>query len=95
MNRRRFLSFIGLAPVAAALPAMALPMPDKPTDIDSLKIDVSGPDTQDWFLDASKAGPSRIVINVDALDGDLRELHHWLDVSTKKTIADLKALGHH
>lgn len=28
MNRRRFLSFIGLAPVAAAVPAMALPRPE-------------------------------------------------------------------
>ena len=43
MNRRRFLSFIGLAPVAAAVPAMALPRPDKPTDIEKLVIDVSGP----------------------------------------------------
>ncbi|UWF67446.1 MULTISPECIES: twin-arginine translocation signal domain-containing protein [unclassified Brucella] len=34
MNRRRFLSFLGLAPVAAAVPAMALPSPEKPTDID-------------------------------------------------------------
>lgn len=28
MNRRSFLSFIGLAPVAAAVPAMALPRPE-------------------------------------------------------------------
>lgn len=33
MNRRRFLSFLGLAPVAAAVPAMALPRADKPTEI--------------------------------------------------------------
>ena len=32
MNRRYFLSFIGLAPVAAALPAMALPRPDNVKD---------------------------------------------------------------
>lgn len=32
MNRRRFLSFIGLAPVAAALPTMALPRPDNVKD---------------------------------------------------------------
>lgn len=30
MNRRRFLSFLSLAPVAAAVPAMALPRPDEP-----------------------------------------------------------------
>lgn len=34
MNRRSFLSFLGLAPVAAAVPAMALPRAEKPTDID-------------------------------------------------------------
>lgn len=34
MNRRRFLSFLGLAPVAAAVPAMALPRAEKPTEID-------------------------------------------------------------
>jgi len=33
MNRRRFLSFLGIAPVAAAVPAMALPRAEKPTDI--------------------------------------------------------------
>jgi len=46
MNRRRFLSFLGLAPVAAAVPAMALPRPEKPTEIDKLVIDVSGPDPE-------------------------------------------------
>ncbi|KAB2762778.1 hypothetical protein F9K98_13380 [Brucella anthropi] len=46
MNRRRFLSFLGLAPVAAAVPAMALPRAEKPTDIDKLAIDVSGPDPE-------------------------------------------------
>ncbi len=30
MNRRKFLSFLGLAPVAAAVPAMALPRAEKP-----------------------------------------------------------------
>ncbi|WP_273785629.1 twin-arginine translocation signal domain-containing protein [Brucella intermedia] len=33
MNRRHFLSFLGLAPVAAAVPAMALPRAEKPTEI--------------------------------------------------------------
>jgi len=46
MNRRRFLSFLGLAPVAAAVPAMALPRPEKPHELDKLVIDVSGPDPE-------------------------------------------------
>ncbi|MCO7737517.1 twin-arginine translocation signal domain-containing protein [Brucella intermedia] len=41
MNRRRFLSFLGLAPVAAAVPAMALPRPEKPTEIDKLEVTIT------------------------------------------------------
>ena len=41
MNRRRFLSFLGLAPVAAAVPAVALPKPDNPTDIEKLTVKLS------------------------------------------------------
>lgn len=44
MNRRRFLSFLGLAPVAAAVPAMALPRAEKPTEIDKLIVDVQPAD---------------------------------------------------
>ena len=40
MNRRHFLSFLSLAPVAAAVPAMALPRAEKPT------IDVRGTDPE-------------------------------------------------
>lgn len=40
MNRRRFLSFLGLAPVAAAVPAMALPRAEKPV------IDARGADPE-------------------------------------------------
>lgn len=33
MKRRTFLRMLGFAPVAAALPAMALPRAEKPTEI--------------------------------------------------------------
>ncbi len=41
MNRRRFMSFLGLAPLVAAAPAVALPKPDKPTDIDKITVKLS------------------------------------------------------
>ncbi len=43
MNRRRFLSFLGLAPVAAAVPAMALPRPNKPQakDVEQITVRVT------------------------------------------------------
>lgn len=41
MNRRRFLSFFGFAPLIAAAPAVALPKPDKPTDIDKITVKLS------------------------------------------------------
>lgn len=76
MNRRRFLSFIGLAPVAAALPAMALPRPENVKD--TVKGSVTMGDRawsqSEMFLDVSQAGPSKIVIDYDALDCDLRGL---------------------
>lgn len=41
MNRRAFLSFLGLAPVAVAVPAVALPKPDNPIDIEKLTVKLS------------------------------------------------------
>lgn len=43
MNRRHFLSFLGLAPVVAAVPVMALPRPDKPQakDVEQITVKVT------------------------------------------------------
>lgn len=82
MNRRRFLSFLGLAPVAAALPAMALPRPDKPTDIEKLVIDVQPTEnTKRWLEDIGNAtGPSSACATaVFRLYDDGKTVVEWRD----------------
>lgn len=67
MKRRAFLRMIGLAPVAAALPAMALPRPDnvKETVKGSVRMgEQTGIDTG-MFLTSTGNGVTRIVIQAD------------------------------
>lgn len=42
MKRRTLLKLIGMAPVATAVPAMALPRPEKPTEIEEDCFTVDG-----------------------------------------------------
>lgn len=88
MNRRRFLSFLGLAPVAAAVPAMALPRAEKPMATGGVvkgKVDYLVGETpgESILIDASKAGPSQIVIDVDALNRGLEGSFRWVNESTR------------
>jgi len=41
MNRRRFLSFLGLSPMIATVPALALPRAEKPTEIEKVTVQLS------------------------------------------------------
>ena len=98
MNRRRFLSFLGLAPVAAAVPAMALPRPEKPLATGGVvkgKVDylVGEKPSESIFIDANKAGPSKIVIDVDALNQDLAASFKWTSDSFRHITGELERLG--
>lgn len=70
MNRRRFLSFLGLAPVAAALPAMALPRPDKPTDIAEGMFRVIGDENGEQHGLVVDGRPVKCKFPVSAIKGD-------------------------
>jgi len=72
MNRRRFLSFLSLAPVAAAVPAMALPRPENVKETVKSTVDMDyamgeGPFT----YEAGGVRMSVQPIDVDALSCDL------------------------
>ncbi|WP_036577958.1 hypothetical protein [Brucella anthropi] len=92
MNRRRFLSFLGLAPVAAAVPAMALPRADSPLVYGEViegvplfdpRKDVS---IEAWAEDIKQAtGPHEATaIRLDLLENDLRNQMSWLGESFRK-----------
>lgn len=98
MNRRRFLSFLGLAPVAAAVPAMALPRAEKPMATGGVvkgKVDYLVGETpgESILIDANKAGPRHIVIDVDALNRDLESTYKWLGGEARFIIKELARMG--
>ncbi|CAB4327643.1 MULTISPECIES: twin-arginine translocation signal domain-containing protein [unclassified Brucella] len=72
MNRRHFLSFLGLAPVAAAVPAMAMPRPEKPTDIDKLIIDVqpAAPEAMRRLVDDIAKDQAKFLERVKSVKAD-------------------------
>ncbi|MGX5708252.1 hypothetical protein [Brucella lupini] len=98
MNRRRFLSFLGLAPVAAAVPAMALPRAEKPLatggvvkgKVDYLVGETSG---ESILIDANLSKPSQLVIDVDALNRDLTASFEWTTDSFRHITGELERLG--
>jgi len=90
MNRRRFLSFLGLAPVAAALPATALPRAEKPTEVRSAGffMDVEAGEHK-ARIGATVSAP----IDVDALNRDLAASFKWTSDSFRHITGELERLG--
>ncbi|MBC8718811.1 hypothetical protein [Ochrobactrum sp. Marseille-Q0166] len=90
MLRRTFLRMLSLAPVAAAVPAMALPRPEnvRETVKGSVTMGDRAWSQSEMFLDASQAGPSKIVIDYDALNRDLEGVLRWINESTRNLVAD-------
>ena len=77
MKRSTFLRMLGLAPVAAALPAMALPRPEKPIvdcrGADPEAIAKLERDVRNHLIELHRALPKHIGINFN------RELHEHTD----------------
>ncbi|MPR62749.1 hypothetical protein D7027_13140 [Ochrobactrum intermedium] len=90
MNRRRFLSFLGLAPVAAAVPAMALPRAEKPHEVRSAGffMDVEAGEHK-ARIGATVSAP----IDVDALNRDLAASFKWTSDSFRHITGELERLG--
>ncbi|MEJ5019300.1 hypothetical protein WH297_06045 [Ochrobactrum vermis] len=98
MKRRAFLKFLGLAPVAVAVPAMALPRAEKPMATGGFvkgKVDYRVGETpgESILIDVDMSKPSQLVIDVDALTRDLEENSKWLGDEARRIISELDRLG--
>lgn len=104
MNRRRFLSFLGLAPVAAAVPAMAMPRPEKPLTVSVYGEAIGGVPLYDPRKDVSieawaeeieaATGPQEATaVRIDLLENELRNQMNWMTESIRNIQSELDRLG--
>ncbi|MDH0126664.1 hypothetical protein N7376_22060 [Brucella intermedia GD04153] len=97
MNRRRFLSFLGLAPVAAAVPAMALPRAE---NVKNIVTGEAGPEliinpeiTKPLTFKGGKLWINPANIDYDALNQDLAENLKWISNSARNITGEAERLG--
>ena len=104
MNRRRFLSMLGLAPVAAcsaALPAIALPKPENPLKMGEAigGIPVYDPRKEEsiegWAkeVEAFTNPQEATALRVDLLEHDLLHYQNWVTESLLNIQAELERLS--
>ncbi|MBM7328729.1 hypothetical protein JS562_37555 [Agrobacterium sp. S2] len=85
MKRRAFLKFLGLAPVAAAVPAMALPRAEKPTEIGRAGFLMETTTSQHHGRISAVV---ECPIDIDALNRDLEGSLRWMNEGTRHAIAE-------
>ena len=91
MKRRAFLKFLGLAPVVAAVPAMALPRTE------NVKKTVS---RAGFFIEATagehhaRIGASvEYPIDYDALTRDMEGSFRWINESTRNLVTEASQIA--
>ncbi len=96
MNRRSFLSFLGLAPVAAVLPAAALARPEATKSIGmvgEIGPEFNLPDVpqplimQDGMLHMNTANIEPLTVTVKMDTAELREMMDWIARDQRKMLA--------